>query len=198
MGENSNFGSLSDQRRIAAFKELYISHFDNLFFFANRILQSEAATEDVLSELFFNLWKNTDIDQVEDIQSYLYVSTKNSCLRYLKKNRKLQILSIERNDEPELAEIPDMETPEKELLYKELKDDIDTVINLLPTQCRLVFKLVKEDGLKHDQVAKALDISSNTVKNHIVKALRKIREHLQKNAMMFLLCILSLLFYNFL
>lgn len=194
MGEDSNFGSLSDQRRIAEFKELYISHFDNLFFFANRILQSETAAEDVLSELFFNIWKNTDFNKIDDIKSYLYVSTKNSCLRYLKKDRKLQILSIERNIEQELEEIPDMETPEKELLYNELKDVIDAVVNTLPTQCRLVFKLVKEDGLKHDQVAKALDISSNTVKNHIIKALSKIREHLQKNALIYLSIAFSLLF----
>ena len=68
-------------------------------------------------------------------------------------------------------------SPESEYLYKELDLKISRVIASLPERCRLIYLLVKEDGLKYKDVAELLDISIKTVDSQMAIALKRLREH---------------------
>ncbi len=80
----------------------------------------------------------------------------------------------------EFAEI----TPnaEEALISAENLAAITTIINALPKKCRMVFKLIKEDGLKYQEAADVLNLSIKTIEGHMTHAMRKIGELLQKNA----------------
>ncbi len=65
-------------------------------------------------------------------------------------------------------------TPEDLMISEEVVNQINRAINELPTKCRLIFKLVKEDGLKYREVAELLHLSLKTVENQVGIALKKI------------------------
>jgi RNA polymerase sigma factor (sigma-70 family) len=62
-------------------------------------------------------------------------------------------------------------------MFKRIRD----AVNELPNKCRLIFKLVKEDGLKHKEVAQLLNLSVKTVENQMTIALRKIGQSIRFN-----------------
>jgi len=64
--------------------------------------------------------------------------------------------------------------PESLLISKEQVNNLNAHINNLPLKCRIIFRLVKEDGLKYREVASLLNISVKTVENQLIIALKKI------------------------
>ena len=75
------------------------------------------------------------------------------------------------------------ENPVEELLLaKENRELLTAVISQLPPQQQLVFRLCKQEGLSREEVADKLNISPNTVKNHLSAAIAFIREYFKKNA----------------
>ena len=61
------------------------------------------------------------------------------------------------------------------MLAHELEAFTQKAILKLPKQQQLIFKMSRVDGLSHQEIADQLQISPNTVKNHIVEALKKLR-----------------------
>ncbi|HAN66119.1 MAG TPA: hypothetical protein DCQ34_07595 [Chitinophagaceae bacterium] len=72
-------------------------------------------------------------------------------------------------------------TPEQLLITSEALRKVEAEIQKLPARCRLIFKLVREDGLKYKDIASLLDISVKTIDNQMAIALKKIRMALQCN-----------------
>jgi RNA polymerase sigma-70 factor (ECF subfamily) len=68
--------------------------------------------------------------------------------------------------------------PEKLLITEEILRQIQQAVSNLPPRCRLIFKLVKEDGLKYKEVAGVLNISVFTVRNQLAIAVHKLAEAL--------------------
>ena len=64
--------------------------------------------------------------------------------------------------------------PQKELEKKFLFFKLDKAIAALPQQCRIVFRLIKEDGMRYKEVAEVLDISPRTVQTQLFRALKKL------------------------
>ena len=60
------------------------------------------------------------------------------------------------------------------MIASELLQQVNRAVRELPPKCRIVYKLVKEEGLTYKEVAEVLDISPRTVENHIAVAVRKI------------------------
>ena len=71
---------------------------------------------------------------------------------------------------------------------------LNRAIEALPPKCKMAFKLVREDKLKYKEVASILEISIKTVENHLVNAVKKLRETLSEES---LLILLFLFFSNF-
>jgi RNA polymerase sigma-70 factor (ECF subfamily) len=71
--------------------------------------------------------------------------------------------------------------PEQLMITAEMFKRIRDAVNELPNKCRLIFKLVKEDGLKHREVAQLLNLSAKTVENQMTIAIRKIGQSIRFN-----------------
>src|SRR5690606_27170061 len=71
---------------------------------------------------------------------------------------------------------------EEQLIDKERKALLDSAINELSPQCRLVFKLCKLEGRSYDEVSKMLEISPNTISNHLTKAKKQLKDRLMNEA----------------
>lgn len=166
------------QKRIAlyedmkAYESLYQLMFDHLHQFSFSMVKSGEAAEEIVSDVFIKLWQMRDrLMEIENLKVYLFTIAKNFSINYIHRNYKNIPCSIEEMDiEPAVG----LGNPEEIFISAEIVNKIRQAIHDLPPQCRLVFQLVKEDGLKYKEVADILGISVFTVRNQLAIAIRKI------------------------
>jgi RNA polymerase sigma-70 factor (family 1) len=166
------------QRRIArcddqkAYKELFTTLYSYLFQFAMTVVRDKQAAEEIVSDVFIMVWeKRKDLERIENLKVYLYVSTRNNAFNYLDKQK--------RHATDPLEDVPTNLTsvyldPEQLLITADMIALIHKAVGQLPPKCRMIFKLAKEDGLKYREVAEVLNISVKTVENQLAIALHKI------------------------
>ncbi len=158
-----------------AFREIFDTLFTNLTKFSFSFVQSKEASTEIVDEIFIQLWtKRQSIVQINDLRVYLYTATKNASLNYLTKRAKQ--IQLEPYDNLEVQIADGAATPEQILISKELMQQIKQAIDALPPRCKLIFKLIREDGLKYAEVASILNLSIKTIENQMVIAISKIKE----------------------
>jgi len=162
----------------AAFEALYKLYFVRLFRFCYSFVHQKESAEEIVNDVFLRLWeKRHHRPAIVNPQFYLYVSVKNRSLNHLRDNATVQTVEIgERYDEYIRFDT----NPETILLDAEGLQRIQAAINQLPPRCRLIFSLIKEDGLKYKDVSRLLEISVKTVEAQLAIALRKMAATLQQ------------------
>jgi RNA polymerase sigma-70 factor (family 1) len=159
---------------IKAYNQLYDLLSGGLFRFSRSMVKSNEIAEEIVSDVFVKLWQiRTRLMDIENLKVYLYTIAKNFSLNYLKKKYKGIVVNLDSID-VEAA----ISGPEEMCISADLVNQIRQVIQGLPPQCKLIFQLVKEEGLKYKEVADILDISPLTVRNQLAIAIRKIGEAL--------------------
>jgi RNA polymerase sigma-70 factor (family 1) len=162
---------------IAAFRVIFDSLFNRLNHFAYSFVQNKEAAVDIVDDLFTKLWLNRQhIVEIKNLRVYLYTATKNASLNYL--SAKAKEIITESYDYINI-QITDNNNPEKLMVTQEFQKKINEAIESLPPRCKLVFKLVREDGLKYAEVANILNLSIKTIDNQMVMAVSKIRESMK-------------------
>jgi RNA polymerase sigma-70 factor (ECF subfamily) len=158
-----------------AYKKLFYHFYKPLCRFAYSLVKNTEDVEEIVSDVLLKLWlMEAKLGIVEDLATYLYKATKNSCLNYLQSaTHKKDLVTDGLSDNvPELFfEMPNAESSEVQIL-------LEKTVNNLPPKCQMVFRLIKETGMSHKQVMEILDISQNTIETQMRIALRKIREQL--------------------
>lgn len=159
----------------SAFEKIYKSYYNRLFRLSVSIVKSEDVANEVYDDVMLNVWqKRKELSHVNNFTVYLYVSVKNASLRQLSKAEKVSYIHID-----EHFDIQDTTpTIQEELMSLELLAIINQSISELSPQCKLVFKLVKEDGLKYKEVAEILNVSVKNVEYHMGNALKKISQNI--------------------
>lgn len=166
------------QNRIAlyedmkAYKELYFLFFDGLQRFSFSFVKSKEVAEEIVSDVFIKVWQmRSRLTEINNLKVYLYTVTKNFSINYIQRNYKNVSLSI---DEMDIEPVIELSNPEEIFISAEMLDTIRQAIQELPPQCRLIFQLIKEDGLKYKEAAEVMNISVLTVRNQLAIAIRKI------------------------
>ena len=155
-----------------AFKQFYQLLFLRLYQFAFSYVRSKEYSEEIVNDVFLVLWqKRSILDTITNINVYLYVAIKNASLNYLRKKNQALPLSIDDLTVHHLSFVSD---PESILINHELQTRIREAVDQLPSRCRLIFKLIKEDGLSYKEVAAILEISVKTVDAQLYIALKKL------------------------
>lgn len=155
-----------------AYEELYVSLYEYLYNFAWSFVKSRQLSEEIVSDVFIKVWqKRSTLESIENFKVYLYVVAKNISLNYVGKNKALTYSDI-RDLSAEL--ISTYSDPEQLLITSDMMQLINNAVAQLPTRCRLIFRLVKEDRMKCREVAEILQISIKTVENQVAIAVRKI------------------------
>lgn len=160
-----------------AFREFYKENVFKLFQFAFAFVQNKELAEEIVNDVFLKLWqKRGKLDTIENINVYLYVAIRNTAANYLRKAASRKRIDIERLTVSHFYLSPD---PEQVMVTDELRKAIEQSINQLPPKCKLIFKLVKEDGLSSQEVAAILKLSYKTVNTQLTIALKKLEQTLQ-------------------
>jgi RNA polymerase sigma-70 factor (family 1) len=168
----------------ASFEKIYTFFYNKLFKLSSSIVKSEEIAEEVYDDVMLNIWeKRQQLAHINNFTVYLYVSVKNASLRHLSRMNKISYVNIDDIN----MDITDLTpTAQDEMISDEFLAKVNTAINKLTPQCKLVFKLVKEDGLKYKEVAEILNISVKNVEYHMANALKKIGSTISSNKKTFI------------
>lgn len=155
-----------------AYKSLFKNLQPWLYQFAYSFIKSHELAEEIVSDVFIRIWeKRKQLEQIDNLKLYLYVSTKNFSLNYLQKLLKNKTFELDQLS-VELKSL--YADPEQVLITREMANRVRLAVNQLPPRCKMIFKLVKEDGLKYKEVAELLDISIKTVEAQVTLAVKKL------------------------
>jgi len=162
-----------------SFELVFKSYFSRLCTYAFHYTKQLEVAEDLVKDTFLGLWERKENMEIKtSLSGYLFRSVHNSCINYLQREKiKYPNLSIEEIEALELK----MKQPLSpdyaigHLLASELEDQIESEIEKLPDQCKEIFKLSRYEGYSHKKIAEKLQLSENTVKTQIYRALNKIR-----------------------
>ena len=157
---------------LAYYKELFILLHKRLKQFGYAILKSNEEAEELVSDIFIKIWeKKEKLVSIESPLLYFYTTAKNLAFNRLQKQKRLKSL----NPEEWLMQVNSIPlNPEELMMTAEMLNKIKRAVNELPPRCKLIFKLVKEDGLKYREVAELLQLSVKTVEAQMAIALRRL------------------------
>ncbi|XOV93371.1 MAG: RNA polymerase sigma factor [Bacteroidota bacterium] len=154
------------------FEQAYNAHFEKLYLYAYSITKEKQLAEDVVSEVFLNIWnKKPKYDDIDEVGSYLFVSVKHLAIRLSSKDP----AKFSYSTYDEALKISDSVDPEKLLINNELKRIVGEILAKLNPEYAIIYELVKNRGLSHDEIAQELGISPKTVSNKMNLILNKIR-----------------------
>jgi RNA polymerase sigma-70 factor (ECF subfamily) len=152
-----------------ALKMLFERYYSSLCCFAFRFVKTIPLAEEAVSDVFLNIWlKKNNIEIRTSLKSYLYTAVRNQSINYTKHNTFLfeDIETIEAHDA--ISELH----PQNDIMYEELKDNIDVLIRQLPEKRQIIFRMNRIDGLSYKEIAEVLSISVHTVQNQMVAAVK--------------------------
>jgi RNA polymerase sigma-70 factor (ECF subfamily) len=154
-----------------AFDAIFKRYYEGLLQFAKVLLPYPTdEAEDIVADMFCTLWHNRrQIAISTTLSAYLYVSVRNRVFDYYRKRKTVFNLA-----EDALAETPDenYQQPDHQLIFKDTTTQIQQLITQLPPQMQLVFKMHRYEGFSYEEIAVLLNISLNSVKTHMFRALK--------------------------
>lgn len=154
-----------------AFRMVFLSAYPKVFAFANGLVKNETDAEDIAQIVFIRLWtKRAKLAGVNNLDSFLYVVTKNAVLNFIASKKAVTIdISNTYNVGADAA------SPQEQIEASDLKLLIDMVVSRMPQQRQTVYRLSREEGLTNDEIARKMGLQKKTVENHLNLALNDIR-----------------------
>jgi RNA polymerase sigma-70 factor (ECF subfamily) len=170
------FNIFRNQPTQAAFTRFFDFYFTRLMHFSLTIVKTELLAEEVVMDVFTKLWEQQgQLDGIQNIETYLFVSVRNTALNAIKKERKFHFDMLE-DSHVQLAVYKPR--AESNLIEGEMLKALNQAVASLPAKCKMIFKLIREDGLNRNEVAEILAVSAKTVDNQVAIAVKKIADHL--------------------
>ena len=166
---------LASQGDEKSFISLFHLHKHKLYTFIIRITESPEITEDIIQDIFLKLWNDRQsLNSIDNLGGYIYRMGQNQAINLFKRMAKETVI---------LAELQKQTTfssggAEENLALKDIHKRVAEVLELLSPKQKLIYTMSREDGMKYEEIAQRLNISPSTVKNHMIQALRSIRERL--------------------
>lgn len=167
---------------------IYQKYWNRLFSYAYRILQDETLCEDIVQEIFIQLWENRKTTVITHLENYLFQSVKYRIANNL---RKIRFTS---SHEMALEEALFSNSVEEKISFDELNNSLEAAIEKLPPRCKSIFRLSRFQNLTNKEISLKLNISQRTVETQISNALKSIRKSLDGELTCFLVFALTQLF----
>lgn len=161
---------------MVAFDAIYAKYSIRLFGFVLRYIKQEPDAEGIVQEVFIKIWESrSKIDVYSSFESFLFTIAYNTTMSLLRKrlNEKKYLENLQ-----SLQYLEGVDEITNEIQYNELNENVQILLNKLTPRQKEIFQLSRVDGLTHDEIANKLNISVNTVKNHIVSALSFLKTNL--------------------
>ena len=153
------------------FKLIFEEYYSSLYYYANKIINNSIVSDDMVQEVFLDLWNKRDTISLEQIASYLYKSVKFKCMNHIRHEK----VKTQHSGSLKIN-IEEQSKYDIDIVEQEMIREINKLINAMPEQRKKVFKLHVK-GLSNEEISNTLKISITTVKTH--KAIA--RDYLKSN-----------------
>ncbi len=154
-----------------AFGLLFLHYKAGIYSTAFRLTHSTTISEEIVQDVFLKVWgKRSTLDQIENFRAYLFTIAQNTIYSAMRELYKQKFLVHE--DPAAIATIP---TPEEDTRYRDYQQILQEAVNRLPAKQKKTYVLIKEEGMKREQAADILHVSSETVKSNLEQAIRNIK-----------------------
>ncbi|MGM9812968.1 MAG: RNA polymerase sigma-70 factor [Muribaculaceae bacterium] len=164
-----------------AYEHLFKVFYPRLHNFAMQYLKDEDAASDVVQSAFVKLYEKRSTFMGNSLSAIVFTILRNECLNELKhrvvvQEHEQQVLSA--IDGEQLYNTDLLAQPERKLLYDELVEQVNSVVNELPARTQQVFKLRHINNLKNREIAEQLGISEKVVEKHLARAKQRFIERI--------------------
>ncbi|MBS0028948.1 RNA polymerase sigma-70 factor [Chitinophaga sp. 22321] len=157
-----------------AFAEIYDRYWKKLLAVAYHHCKDKTIAEEIVQEVFIGLWNRRKALYIDNVNAYLAAAVRLSVFKqYLRQKRRTQI--IEQTAGPAISA-----WDEEKIYTRFLQQQINGIVETLPGQCRLVFKLSRVEGLTIPEVARKIGIAEKTAEAHLTKALKTLKLKLNR------------------
>lgn len=171
--------------RKEAFEYLFTTYYPRLRNYASHFITDVDDVEDIIQDCFISLWNRRTMLTGISLSSMLFTMVRNGCLNFLKHKAIAQGYNAEElkhiSGSEALYNLDFLGSADEELLYNELRRQIDEVLSNLPERSRQVFVMSRFEGLKNKEIAERLDISVKVVEKHITKSLAMLRKQILRH-----------------
>ncbi len=161
----------------SAFRAIYDGLHARIFRLVQSLVKDPARTEEIVQDTFIALWLHRDrLDPQRSLYPYVYQTAKRLAIDHFRRH------VLENKALDHWCHTADQQTrnTEETIAYGELSHFTDETIKRLPTQQQAVYMMSRVQGLSYDEIADRLQISPNTVRNHMVSALKSIKLRFNK------------------
>lgn len=165
----------------ACFERIFDENYRRLYAHALRFVEDEKDAEDIVADVFYELWKRIgELDLESGITTYLYRAVSTRALNLLRYRHvspvRLETLSAINEKRIEFMAKDDIYDI---VNAKDINQGMKDALSELPEKCRQIFILSYVNGLKSKDIADVMNVSVRTVEAHIYKALKLLRSRLK-------------------
>ncbi|MBK7098170.1 MAG: RNA polymerase sigma-70 factor [Sphingobacteriales bacterium] len=174
--------SIVEKEDKPAFEKLFRHYFTQLVNYTHSIIGQKETSEDIVCDLFVNLWHNRKtLHTINKLSYYLYAAAKNRAINHLTRNKTVNYVNLDKIGEEILIS---RQNPENQFSGKQELKIIMDAIQQLPLKCQLIFRLIKEEGMSYREVADVMGLSVKTIENQMNIAFKRVMETAKKNGLL--------------
>jgi len=165
-----------------AFEYFFKKYYNRLNSYTSDILKDSLAAEEIVEELFLKVWeKRSQINIQSSPAAYFFRTAYNNSLNYIK-HRKVEAKFLAYQSQRSFAELEKANDsyPLSTLIEKDFEARLQKSLEKLPDQCRQIFLMSRMEGKKNQEIAENLQVSVNTVKTQLLRALSRLRNDLKQ------------------
>lgn len=173
-----------------AFAVIFNKYWPTVYSAALVIAKSPSLAEDISQEVFTKLWETKEkARDIENVKAFLFIAARNLIINRLSRQKVEDAYRAY-----QLHHSAETSHGGHDLDYQQLEQRLRSAIRQLPSRQQRAFLLSREQGLTYEQIAEQMQISRDTVKEHIVKALASLRKSLHEHDALLLLILLEFYF----
>ena len=155
------------------FEMVFRRHYDGMFRLALRMLDDEAESKDIVSDVFAQLLhRGTDLKS-DTLRAYLLTSVRNRCINLLVHRQKEQQM--------QKGVVVEMITPEQTVEQEQLQMLYHYIDTQFPKLSQQILRLRYQQGLKYREIAKVLQVSEVTVHKHLSQSLKQLKDYFKSS-----------------
>lgn len=157
-----------------AFEEIYDRYWYKLFCIAYHQIGTKEEAEELVHDLFENIWNRRDLSNIRHLSSYLVLSMKHLVTNFIKSKitwRKYKEYII-------LQKMQEASVTDEEIEFSDLSKALDNALKKLPEKTSQIFQLSRFENRSVKDIAREMNLSEKAVEYHITKSLKVLKEHL--------------------
>lgn len=188
----ANQEELTGDVELISFENLFHRYYPRLKSYATHFLKNEEEAEDLVQDVFYQLWKNREeLNREKNVASFIFVQTRNRCLNNLKRKIVAEKFVHQQTylDSEELYHISFNDSGEFISMQDQLTDELEKLIAEMPEKCAQAFTLKWFEGKKIREIAEIMQISTTMIDKHLARGLEIARKKMNPDLFLFLLLV---------